>query len=217
MISFSNENPTRERIILLLKKKGSMSIDEISKELGITSMGIRQHLLSLERKGLIEYISKRHGIGRPAFLYRLTEKAEEYFPKVYHQFGVNLLKDIEQNEGKEKLNTVFKWYKNRLIKEIKESVSEKKTFSEKVHAFRDALEDNGYLTNLEEADGSYVLKIHNCPIYRIANEFKELCKQDLIAFKEILGKDINRTECIIDGDPSCTYVIPKISVTTQAR
>lgn len=217
MFSLLDENPTREKIILLLKKNGSMSIDEISKELGITSMGIRQHLLSLERKGFIEYVAKRHGIGRPAFLYKLTEKAEEYFPKFYHQFGLNLLKDIEVNEGKEKLNTIFKWYKNRLIKEIKETVIDKKSFPEKVYAFKETLEANGYLTELEEDNGNFVLKIHNCPIYKIASEFKDLCKQDLFAFREILGKDMNRTECIIDGDPSCTYVIPKISATIQSR
>jgi predicted ArsR family transcriptional regulator len=211
MFTFLNENPTREKIIFLLKKNGSMSIDEISKELGITSMGIRQHLLSLERKGIIEYISKRHGIGRPAFMYKLTEKAEEYFPKYYHKFGINLLRDIELNEGKDKLNTVFKWYKNRLVKELKESVSEKKSLQDKVISFRDTLENHGYLAYLEEGNGSYIIKIHNCPIYKIANEYKELCKQDLLAFREILSKDMVRKECIIDGDQSCTYIIPKVS------
>ena len=70
MWSVLNDNPTREKILLLLKKNGPQSIENLSQELRITSMGIRQHLLSLERKGLIDYVAKRQGIGRPAFLYR---------------------------------------------------------------------------------------------------------------------------------------------------
>ena len=91
MLSLLNENPTREKIILLLKKRGAMAIDELSRELSITSMGIRQHLLSLERRGLIEYMTKRQGIGRPAFLYKLTAKADDLFPKEYDKFILNPL------------------------------------------------------------------------------------------------------------------------------
>ena len=91
MWAILNENPTREKIILLLKKRGPLTIDDLSSELSITSMGIRQHLLSLERRGLIEYLTKRKGIGRPAFLYKLTEKADDLFPKEYDKFILNLI------------------------------------------------------------------------------------------------------------------------------
>ena len=102
MLTYINENPTREKIIFLLKKNGPLSIEDLSKELHITSMGIRQHLLSLERKGYINYVTKRQGIGRPAFLYRLTEKAQNLFPSVYDEFILDTFKDIENNEGKQK-------------------------------------------------------------------------------------------------------------------
>ena len=70
-------------------------------------MGIRQHLLSLERRGLIEYITKRQGIGRPAFLYKLTKKADNLFPKEYDKFIVNLFRDIEKNDGDEKIEEIL--------------------------------------------------------------------------------------------------------------
>jgi len=186
-----------------------MSIDDLSRELGITSMGIRQHLLSLERKGLIDFITKRQGIGRPAFLYKLTQKADELFPKRYCEFVVDMLKDIEKNEGLDKVNDIFRWRKNRLMKEMKDALSDKKTVQEKVTGLRDVLESKGYYVDLSWADGNYVLKQFNCPIARLASEYREACQYELQMYKDIFGKDVTREECLAEGNTSCTYVIPK--------
>jgi len=204
-----NENPTREKILLLLKRKGPLSIDDLSRELNITSMGIRQHLLSLERKGLIDYMTKRQGIGRPAFLYKLTEKAEYLFPKTYDRFIINMFTDIEKNEGKNKIDEIFKWRKTRLLKDAKEALQDKKTIQDKVFGLKAFLEAEGYSSELDSANNHFVLKIFNCPIYRIALDYKEACQYDIQLFRDLLGKEVIREACITDGNPSCIYNIPK--------
>lgn len=211
MWSVINENPTREKIIMILKRSGPMPIDGLSKELNITSMGIRQHLLSLERRGLIEYIIRKQGIGRPAFLYKLTDKADEIFPKAYQNFIIHMFNDIEKNEGRDKIEDIFKWRKNRLLKDMKESLSDKKGIEDKVYTLKDILESGGYMVDLTETDTSYTLKEFNCPIYRVALEFKEACKYEQQIYKDILGREVKRLYCLANGDSSCTYVIPKNS------
>jgi predicted ArsR family transcriptional regulator len=211
MWSVINENPTREKIIMLLKRSGPMPIDRLSKELDITSMGIRQHLLSLERRGLIEYIIRKQGIGRPAFLYKLTDKADEIFPKAYQSFIIQMFNDIEKSEGRDKIEDIFKWRKNRLLKDMKESLSDKKGIQDKVYTLRDILESSGYMVDLTETDTSYTLKEFNCPIYRVALEFREACRYEPQIYKDILGREVKRLSCLADGDSSCTYVIPKNS------
>jgi predicted ArsR family transcriptional regulator len=202
-----DENPTRAQILMLLKTKGSLAIEELSKDLNITSMGIRQHLLSLERRGLIDYVTKRQGIGRPAFFYKLTEKADDLFPKKYHTFIYDTLKDIEKNEGRNKIDDLFKWRKNRLIREYKEVLSDKKTLLEKVQGLKDFLDSKGYLASLEVNEDYYSLKQFNCPIYKVASEFNEACKYELQLYRDILGKDVTRQQCMAEGALSCTYVI----------
>lgn len=209
MWSVLNENPTREKIIILLKKRGPTSIDDLSRELNITSMGIRQHLLSLERRGLIDYVAKRQGIGRPAFLYRLTGKADELFTKAYDSFLVNVFKDIEKHDGREKIDEIFKWRKNRIFKEAREALAEKKTVQERINGMKDILESEGYLAELDDSSNSFIMHLYNCPIFKLAHEFREACRYDLQMFRELLGKDVNRESCITDGDTSCTYTIPK--------
>jgi predicted ArsR family transcriptional regulator len=209
MLSILNENPTREKILMILKTRGPMPIDDLSKELNITSMGIRQHLLSLERRGLINYITKRQGIGRPAFLYKLTDKADNLFPKTYDKFIVDIFKDIEKNEGRNKVDDLFKWRKNRILKETREALSEKKSLEDRVYGLKDIFEARGYFVTLNETDNYYSLMQFNCPIYKVASEYKEACKYELQMYKDLLGKDVTRQQCMAEGNPSCTYNIPK--------
>lgn len=209
MFNYLHENPTREKIIFLLKKNGPLSIEDLSNELHITSMGIRQHLLSLERKGYIDFVTKRQGIGRPAFVYRLTEKAQNLFPMAYDKFILETFREIEKNEGKQKIEQLFRWHNSRFLKDFKESLPEKKTLWDKLSAISNILDTKGYLTELEDTNNHYNLKIFNCPIYRLSFEYKDACRYDLQMFKELIAKEVSREACIIDGDTSCTYTIPK--------
>lgn len=211
MWTLLDENPTRAKIIMLLKKMVGMPIDDLSKELNITPMGIRQHLLYLQRKGLIDYVTKRQGIGRPAFLYRLTEKADDLFPKAYHKFILNIFKYLEKKDGRDKIDDIFKWRKNRLLKDTREALSDRKSLQDRVYGFKDFLESEGYLVDLDETNNHYSLKLFNCPIYKVASEFNEACKYELLMYKDLLGKEVTRLQCMSDGSPSCTYIIPKVS------
>ena len=208
MWSGLSENPTREKILLLLKKRGPMSIGELSGELHITSMGTRQHLLTLERKGLIEYITKKQGIGRPSFLYKLTERAKNLFPKGYDKFIIDLFKDIEKNEGRDKIDEILRWHKNRLLKQAEKALSGKITIKDKMNGLMDFFESEGYFAELSVSNDHYTLRLFNCPIYKLAAGYKDICLDELQLFKDILGKELNREECIIEGNPSCTYTLP---------
>jgi len=212
MVTFVSENATREKIIFLLKKKGPLSIDDLSRLMGITPMGIRQHLISLERKGFVDYIARRYGVGRPAFLYKLTGKADDLFPKAYHTFILNTLKELEKKDGRDKVEEIFRWRKERMLRDKAEAISEKKNLQDKVYALKDMLESDGYLVDLDMDDKNFILKEFNCPIAKVASEFREACKYELQTFRELLRKDVTRQECMAEGSPSCTYVIPKTTI-----
>ena len=209
MVTFLDGTPTRERIILLLKKNGSLSIDDLSAQLGITPRGIRQHLIYLERQGLVDYFAKRHGVGRPAFLYKLTEKADDFFPKAYHEFIIGTFKDLEKTDGKEKIDDIFRRRKDRILREKKEALSDKKSIHDKVYTLKDVLESDGYILELYEEDNKYTLKNFNCPISKVASEFRDACKHELEMYRELLKKEVTRQACLAEGALSCTYIIPK--------
>lgn len=205
-----DENITKNNIIILLKKSGGMTIEELSKIIEITPMGIRQHLISLEKKGVVTYTAKRQGIGRPGFIYKLTEMADTLFPKSYDNFAVETLKDIERNEGRSKVNEVFVRRNKRIFRFRKEALREKNNISELVNGLKEILQSEGHLVELELIDGSYHLKLYNCPINKIAFEFDEACKHELQMYKDLLSCDIQRLQSITEGAQACIYVIPAV-------
>ena len=74
---------TKQQILVLLKRTGSATVEEASGALSVASMTARQHLLNLERDGLVESQRVRRSNGRPHYLYTLTSKGEDLFPRRY--------------------------------------------------------------------------------------------------------------------------------------
>ena len=207
------DNPTRKKILLALKKNGSMSVDDLSGEVKITPMGVRQHLLILERKGAVEYITRKHGVGRPGFLYRLTETADDLFPKSYQTFAMDILTELERLDGRGKIDEIFRRRRERIASDMTRLLAGKETVSERLHALSDLLQRDGFIVDLEENATSFKLKQFNCPISKVALRFKEACTHDLQLFREIIGEGVSREQCLSDGDQACVYVIPKYDKT----
>jgi predicted ArsR family transcriptional regulator len=206
---YLDENSTRNNIILLLKKHGGMTIDELSKLIDITPMGIRQHLLALEKKGLVSYVPKKRGIGRPGFTYMLTEGADDLFPKAYDKFALGILKDIKKYEGAEKINKIFEWRKDRLSKIHRDVLAGNENIDDTVIALKRFLEAEGHLIDLEKNGKAYHLKQYHCPISKVAVEFKDVCAQELQLYRDVINKNITREQTLSEGAPSCLYLIPR--------
>lgn len=209
MSIIAEEGSTRGNIISLLKKNGGMSIEELSKVIDITPMGIRQHLLSLEKKGLVSYVVKKRGIGRPGFVYMLTDASNELFPKAYDSFALGLLRDIKKHEGQEKIDKIFGWRRERLLRHTKSILSSGGSIDARLQGLKGILEENGHLAEVTRNNGSYLLKQFHCPISRISAEFREACHQELELYRDLLGKNVTREQTIADGAPACIYKIPR--------
>jgi len=205
------DNPTRKAITLALKKRGSLSVEELSKVVRITPMGVRQHLLVLERNGIVEYITKRRGVGRPGYLYRLTEKAGGLFPNGYADFSLDILKDIEKYEGREKVDELFRRRTERIVSEKIKTFSEKSVLSQRVSALAEMLSSEGGIVELEEDDKDFKLKQFNCPLPKVASRFREACACDFRLLQALVGEGvpIQQQQTLADGALHCLYLIPK--------
>ncbi|MBI5632902.1 MAG: winged helix-turn-helix transcriptional regulator [Nitrospirae bacterium] len=208
MLEKVDENPTRQNIITLLKKNGGMTIEDLSKKISITPMGIRQHLLSLEKKGLVSYIAKKHGIGRPGFVYMLTESADDLFPKTYDRLALDILKQVKKNDGQDKINKIFGWRRDTVLRQKKEALSGLTGMDEIMHGLKNLLVSEGYFAELEKEGDSYILKSYNCPIRKVASEFNEVCMDELQLFRELLHRNVSMEQCIGQGSPSCVFSVP---------
>lgn len=204
-----SDSATKKKLLVALKKKGNMSVDSLSKEVNITPMGVRQHLLIMEKNGLVEYITEKHGVGRPGFLYRLTDIADELFPKAYREFALGILADIEDIDGRDKIVELFRRRKERTRAGLAAALSGSTDLSEKLRILAAGMQAEGGIVELEESADAFTLRQFNCPISKIVSRFGEVCDQDLQLIREITGSGAVREQCMRDGDRSCTYVIRK--------
>ncbi len=163
--------PTRRKIVLALKQRGGLTAAELADMLGITSMGVRRHLTTLERDKLVRYELVQRGKGRPSYVYRLSPQAENLFPKNYAQLANELLGYLANEEGED---TVIKLFERRAQRRINgaQAQMDGKPLAERVATLARLLTNEGYLAEYEQEDErTFWLREHNCAVHDVANEF----------------------------------------------
>ncbi len=198
---------TRQEILFLLKIHKAMSVDELSSHLGITPMGVRQHLTILEKDGLIRSEKMRGGMGRPSYIYSLTEKAENLFPKHYDDFAKELLQGLYDMHGEKFVEELLEHQVDKKVKELSPLISGNE-LEERVKAMVKFLEERGSMPSLERAeDGSLVIHKANCALHAVSREFPILCAAELELFSRLLKARVVREKCMAHGDDECLYRI----------
>jgi predicted ArsR family transcriptional regulator len=199
---------TRREILMTLKKRGGMTADELSEVLGITAMGVRRHLMTLERDGLVQYKPVQRGVGRPSYIYSLTDLADDLFIKNYDQFANELLTILKMIDGDEKVEELFARRMERLEASFAPHLANK-DLPEQVAELSRIQNEKGYLTEWEQLDdGTFVFVEHNCAIAKIAQTCNFACDYELQLLNNLLDADqIVREDHIASGDISCRYRI----------
>jgi predicted ArsR family transcriptional regulator len=217
MKSMIDDNPVRQKILLLLKKSEGMTVEALSSHLKITPMGVRQHLAALEKRDLVSHDTLRRGVGRPGFVYRLSEKANESFSKGYAKFALDLLTGIENSNGREDIDKLLKWRMEKILSHKKSLLDGNKSLAEKVLTMSEHLDSEGYISDVVENDEEYLIRQHNCPISVVSKHYPEACKHELNMYRELFGTDVERTKCLSEGAHVCEYRIPKNGAFSSQR
>ncbi|MCE3200256.1 helix-turn-helix transcriptional regulator [Paenibacillus sonchi] len=198
---------TRRMIMTLLKMKGPLTIGALAEELGITEMGVRRHVLQLEQEALAKTKVVRQAMGRPLHVYSLTERAEDHFPKSYHNLALELLRELDHGSGQEAVNVLFEGRRKRMLAQYA-PMMENRNLEERVAELSSIQNAGGYMAEWnQEEDGSYVMQEYNCPIRQVATQYRKACQCEQALFEELLGAKVTRTECMAEGGQSCRYAI----------
>lgn|SRR5690606_19985966 len=202
----SGSGSTRRQLMHLLKTRGDSSVQDLSGALGITEMAVRRHLQTLERDGLVSVTVTRRAVGRPAYRYALTERAEEMFPRNYAQLTLDLLEELEGLAGTETVERLFAGRRDKLESRLKDRLRGK-PLREKVAELAAIQTSSGYMAEWEEDGDRYLLHEYNCPISAVAGRYRQACRCELNLFETLLDAEVERTECLAEGGMRCTYAI----------
>ncbi|UHA74828.1 transcriptional regulator [Paenibacillus sp. 481] len=204
----SHSGGTREEILLMLKKQKKLTVTEMALQLGITEMGVRRHLQTLERDQLLDFTDVRQAMGRPVRVYVLSAKGEEQFPRNYSNMTVEFLDDIQDMYGEDAVDNLFNKREQRLYNSYSNKM-EQKSLKERVQELANIQNKNGYMVEwTEREDGAFEFVEYNCPISAVANKYQTACSCELSLFKKVLSTErVEQVGCMAKGKECCKYII----------
>jgi predicted ArsR family transcriptional regulator len=206
------ESP-RGRMVTLLRWRG-LTVDELAAGVGLTNNGVRAHLAILERDGIVRQrgsVRRSSGGGKPAYVYELTQEAEDLFPKAYEPTLRRLLDALSDQLGPDESEALLRSVGRRLAEEHS-------TRADGAHARLEsaveALNELGGLAELEERDGEVVIRGYSCPLSGVTPDHPEVCRMAETLISEVAGVPVNE-RCERGERPRCCFEIASASDTAQ--
>lgn len=197
---------TRGQILQLLRKRRLCTVDDLSESLGLSANAIRQQLAVLERDGLIGQEPLRRGRYKPCFAYSLTGAGDDLFPKQYDLLLRGLLREMAEEDGHEKIATLFDRAAMRMS-ERHNHTFEGKPLGQRVTLLAGVLNELGTLLEHEEQAGTFVLRGYNCPYGCIPREYPQICSADVQMMARLLAARVEKVNCLQQGEGYCSFIV----------
>lgn len=205
----SDYSDPKKKLLYYLKVMQQARLQELAKSMKISKMAVHKHLTQLQKRGLVDNILIREGVGRPKMQYRLTSKSKTIFPKSYGALAVCALDFIEKKMGKEGVKKVLRERQVELFDKYYERLKTL-NFDQKVRELAKIRDEEGYIAESRKEsrrNGIHTLLEYNCPILEIAENHWEACSTETELFEKLLGAKIETTHRAAKGDTLCKFVI----------
>jgi predicted ArsR family transcriptional regulator len=199
--------PTRKRILELLRDCQTCTVDTLAETLEITTVTVRHHLDVLAREGLVEMNEARHRNtpGRPQHTWSLSPCALECFPKNYQTLTLLMLDEIKESLSAEDVRRISQGVASRMAAAAHINPAAKP--EQRMKAAVDYLNTCGYAADWERDGDNFVLRTRNCPYHEASKQHSELCNMDLMLVAELLGTTPEARERMREGGVACSYVV----------
>ncbi|MCI0766754.1 metalloregulator ArsR/SmtB family transcription factor [Bacillus sp. TL12] len=200
---------TKEEIVQILKRNGEQTVGSLAESLEITEMAVRRHLSKLEKEEVIQSKMVRQHVGRPTYVYGLSQKGEDLFPKDYKQFALGVLEDLEKIGDETLVNAILKTRTNRMEEQLQQRISRQENVWQKLREVAVIQEKNGYMVQVkQEEENSYILQKQNCPLKAVAEKYPQLCLEEEKMYKRLFSDgNVKVLSNMCDGDCHCSYHI----------
>ena len=195
---------TKDKIlsqVLLLRKA---TITQLSEKLGISEISVRHHLINLELEGLVSTSEERHGVGRPRFVYSLTEKGFQFAPIDTLSFTDQALTTMKNFLGPETFLDLLKQFGLDLAEAYKCSINSQNP-EDILEEVADSLTRDGFVFSWAKSGEKLVLNMHHCPVHYLGHKHPEVCTINRALLESLVQHPISHETCILQGDAACTY------------
>jgi predicted ArsR family transcriptional regulator len=206
------------RLLYTLKSRGSLAAGVLARALGITVVGIRQHLAKLHAEGLVAYDDQAGEIGRPKRFWRLTAKGHGRFPDTHADLTVNLIGGIRSVFGDAGLDRLIEARQQAAVAAYRRALEPCSGLEDRVRTVARLRSEEGYMAEFEaEPDGSFLLIENHCPICAAAKTCQGFCRSELELFRAAFGAgtSVMRQEHLLSDGRRCVYRVTSLESTDR--
>ena len=205
--SASEASRSRDRILeLLLRSDSPLSVQALAVAVGISRNAAHQHVVALEREGLIERASAIRTRGRPSQGFQLSTAGKATFPRQYSLLAKQLLGELSQILGPDQLHGAMQ----RIGKSLAASLSDKVGANADQELIAGLMRELGYESRVVDGAEGPEIEAHNCVFHDLAKADPSICEVDLALLETLSGKAVDHRRCMARGEGSCRfYFAPK--------
>jgi DeoR family suf operon transcriptional repressor len=207
-VTGNHKQSTRDVILHTLKSSNQLKVEDLAEAADVSPVTVRHHLNSLQADGLIEVASVRRKVGRPFYVYCLSESGHELFPKKYVHLTNILLDELKNHLPEEQVNELFGNAVQRIVEEHRDQF-DKLPFEARLTYLMDMLAEEGFLAKWEKADTEAEYKIiqYSCPYISVGAKHDEVCTLDKELIISVMQSPIDQHSCMLQGDECCEFTI----------
>lgn len=200
---------TRSEVLRTLLNRQRTTINELAEAVGINPISVRHHISKLEAEGFVTSEEERHGVGRPRRLYFLTNAGMEQFPSRYLNLSLLLLEKLKENLPQKTVNKLFKDMATEMVNsQIAKIDLSNLNIDERIELIQELLLNEGFTVEINTKGEGFEIKETSCPYKHVGTEHPEICLVDETIITQVLATSVEKTHCVLDGDPYCRYVTP---------
>lgn len=210
--------PSDAALVELLRAEIAPGVGELAESLGVTATAVRQRLERLMRDGVVarevvrgagEGQSARPR-GRPAFVYRLTEKGR--------RAGGDNFRDLAMVLWREVRSVASPDVRRGLVSRIGAAMAELyrphiagATVAERLDGAAGLLRSRDIACSVTPAEAGSgrlaVLTSHVCPYPDLAEEDRGICAAERLMLQELVGAGVRLASCRLDGADTCRFEV----------
>ena len=200
----------------VLAARGEATVADIAGDLALNQANIRRHLEVMRAEGLVDITMRRHEIGRPSYVYKLTERAEEmsaHYPRLVDRMVKRL---AAQPDSAPLLLRLFDGVAEDVAVAHRQQVTGT-TLGQRVAETSSALKDEGIVDHWrKDADGFHLMNTA-CPYRKAAEASDAPCHADHKVVESLIGVPVEQVSRIVDGYHMCEYVVREVADAVESK
>lgn len=202
----NSKKSTRDIILHAIKRSPQIKIEALAQVADVSPVTVRHHLNALQADGLIEVETVRRNVGRPYYVYSLSQQGQELFPQRYFSLTNRLLNELKNRLPQPALTDIFTSVVQSLVAEQQEQF-QKLSFEERLDYVIDLLAKEGFLARWEHTPEGYQIIEYSCPYISMGQQHNEVCTFDKHLMLTILQVPIEQHSCMLHGDGCCRFSV----------